>query len=97
MGRKSLHFAPHCTKLHPLNWLWQSNGTLPKFSDCHGSGCISFTRSSTTIAVFKTKLQIFLTDLLFESTNVNQLGMGCWMPVQTHVSLSVPNQYPEIE
>lgn len=45
----------------------------------------------------KKEFQIFLTDLLFESMNVNQLGMGYWMPVQTHVSLSVPNQYPEIE
>lgn len=51
----------------------------------------------SVIKVFKTEFQIFLTDLLFESMNVNQLGMGYWMPVQTHVSLSVPNQYPEIE
>lgn len=39
----------------------------------------------------------YLTDLLSGSRSVSRPGKGCWMPVQTRASLSVPSQYPEIE
>lgn len=68
------------------------------FTAVHFSSAVSAPACKDMVDCLSTVQKIrlcSLTDLSFESRNVNQLGMGYWMPVQTHVFLSAPNQYPE--